>query len=260
MIRIEPIPAFNDNYIWCIYDDKSRKAAVVDPGDAGPVEQALLSQQLELAAILVTHHHFDHTGGIKQLIKNRNIPVYGPKNDQIPAITHQLDEQSSLLLLGLDFTILEVPGHTLDHIALYCPDTGNGQSVLFCGDTLFAGGCGRIFEGNPAMMLDSLHKLAALSPATEIYCAHEYTLSNLAFANAVEPDNSALNTRIRTDTQRRKENIPTVPSILATELATNPFLRCTEDTVIDSAKRQGGSSGDSEVAVFTALRRWKDSF
>ncbi len=238
----------------------SREAAVVDPGDASPVEDALLSRGLKLAAILITHHHFDHTGGIEQLTKNRDIPVYGPKNDQIAAITHRLDEQSSMSLFGLDFTILEVPGHTLDHIALYCQDAGNGHPVVFSGDTLFAGGCGRIFEGNPAMMLNSLHKLAALPPATKIYCAHEYTLSNLAFAHAVEPDNSALNTRILTDTQRRKDNIPTVPSILATELATNPFVRCTEDTVIESAKRQGGDSCHSEVAVFTTVRHWKDSF
>ena len=260
MIHIEPIPAFNDNYIWCIYDDESRKAAVVDPGEAEPVEQALLSLKLELAAILITHHHFDHTGGIEKLIENRNIPVYGPKNDQIAAITHRLSEKDSLSLFGLDFTVLEVPGHTLDHIALYCPDTGNGQPVLFSGDTLFAGGCGRIFEGNPSMMLNSLQKLATLPGATRIYCAHEYTLSNLAFANAVEPTNSELNTRIHTDTQRRRDNIPTVPSILATELATNPFLRCTEDTVIDSARQHCDNTDDSEVSVFTAVRGWKDSF
>lgn len=260
MIHIEPIPAFNDNYIWCIYDDESRKAAVVDPGEAEPVEQALLSLKLELATILITHHHFDHTGGIEKLIENRNIPVYGPKNDQIAAITHRLSEKDSLSLFGLDFTVLEVPGHTLDHIALYCPDTGNGQPVLFSGDTLFAGGCGRIFEGNPSMMLNSLQKLATLPGATRIYCAHEYTLSNLAFANAVEPTNSELNTRIHTDTQRRRDNIPTVPSILATELATNPFLRCTEDTVIDSARQHCDNTDDSEVSVFTAVRGWKDSF
>jgi len=237
MIHIEPIPAFNDNYIWCIYDDDSGKAAVVDPGEAGPVEEALLAQQLELETILITHHHFDHTGGIEALTKHRDIPVYGPKNYQIASITHRLDEQSSMSLFGLDFTILEVPGHTLDHIALYCEDTGTGQPVLF-----------------------SLQKLAALPPTTEIYCAHEYTLGNLAFANAVEPNNTALNTRIRADKQRREDDIPTVPSLLATELATNPFLRCTEDTVIDSVKAQGGSNGDSEVDIFTAVRRWKDNF
>ena len=260
MIHIEPIPAFNDNYIWCIYDDDSGKAAVVDPGEAGPVEEALLAQQLELEKILITHHHFDHTGGIEALTRHRDIPVYGPKNHQIASITHRLDEQSSMSLFDLNFTILEVPGHTLDHIALYCEDTGTGQPVLFCGDTLFAGGCGRIFEGNPTMMLNSLQKLAALPPTTEIYCAHEYTLGNLAFANAVEPNNTALNTRIRADKQRREDDIPTVPSLLATELATNPFLRCTEDTVIDSVKAQGGSNGDSEVDIFTAVRRWKDNF
>ncbi len=223
MIHIEPIPAFNDNYIWCISDDTSRKAAVVDPGDAAPVEQALLDRQLELSAILITHHHFDHTGGIEQLIKHRNIPVYGPENDAVALINHRLNERSTLSLFGLNFSVLEIPGHTLDHIALYCADTGLGYPVVFCGDTLFAGGCGRIFEGDPAMMLNSLHKLAALPAATRVYCAHEYTLGNLSFANAVEPDNDALNERIRTDSKRRQDNIPTVPSVLATEFATNPF-------------------------------------
>lgn len=259
MIKIEPVCAFSDNYIWCLYDTDSRQAVVVDPGDATPVIAVLNSKQLTLAAIIITHHHFDHTGGIDSLLALSPVPVYGPQNKNITQISCRLAQTDSLSVLGLDFTVLEIPGHTLDHIALYCADVG-GEPVLFCGDTLFAGGCGRIFEGNPAMMLNSLLKLSALPANTRVYCAHEYTLANLAFAETVEANNSQLQQRIEHDFQLREAGLPTLPSTIATELATNPFLRCTKTSVIASAKLQSTNQCTSPVDVFTAIRAWKDNF
>ena len=259
MIHVKPISAFNDNYIWCLYDDISQQAVVVDPGDAKVVVAALAAMQLNLVAILITHHHFDHTGGIDELLAKYEVPVYGPLSDNISQITHHLAEADTLSILGLDFTTLEIPGHTLDHIALYC-EQDDGGPILFCGDTLFAGGCGRVFEGNPAMMLSSLKKLAELSVDARVYCAHEYTLANLAFANAVEPDNQALQQRISHDTDLRQQGLPTLPSTIAMELATNPFLRCDQSGVINSAKQQSQGDCDNSTAVFAAIRGWKDNF
>ena len=259
MISVEAIPAFSDNYIWCLYNSQSRQAAVVDPGDAAPVQAALRQRELSLAAILITHHHFDHTGGIDVLLSDNPVPVYGPVNDSIPQITNPLSEHDTLTLFGLVFSVLSIPGHTLDHIALYCDQTTDAP-LLFCGDTLFAGGCGRVFEGNPAMMLQSLNKLAALPASTRVYCAHEYTLGNLAFASAVEPANRLLQQRIGRDTQRRQEGKPTVPSTIAIELQTNPFLRCTENSVIASAEQHCGSRCASPQEVFAVVRGWKDNF
>ncbi len=259
MIHVKPISAFSDNYIWCLYDDVSKQAAVVDPGDAKVVIAALEDMQLQLTAILITHHHFDHTGGIDDLLAHYDVPVYGPHNDNIPQITHQLAETDTLSLMGLNFIILEIPGHTLDHIALYC-EQADGGPILFCGDTLFAGGCGRVFEGNPAMMLTSLNKLAELSANTRVYCAHEYTLANLAFASAVEPNNQALQQRISHDSGLRERDIPTLPSTVAMELATNPFLRCDQAEVVSSANRKSEQNCHDSTAVFAAIRGWKDNF
>lgn len=259
MIKIEPIPAYSDNYIWCMYDEMTRKAVVVDPGDASPVKRFLATNKLELLAILITHHHFDHTGGVEALLDNRPVPVYGPCNASIVSITDQLKEGDQLKLLGVSFSVLSIPGHTLDHIAFYCADSSRGP-VVFCGDTLFAGGCGRLFEGDPAMMLNSLNKLAALPANTGIYCAHEYTLSNLEFAKVVEPDNSELQKRMAIDKHKRQQNLPTVPSLLSLEKATNPFLRCDTVPVIESAVRINQQISTAPVEVFATIRNWKDNF
>ena len=259
MISVEPIAAFSDNYIWCLIDSESRRAAVVDPGDAAPVKAALQQRQLSLQAILITHHHFDHTGGITELLADYPVAVYGPVSDNIPQITHPLREHDTLSLFGLEFSVLAIPGHTLDHIALYCDQSADGP-LLFCGDTLFAGGCGRVFEGTAAMMLQSLNKLAALPAATRVYCAHEYTLANLAFADAVEPTNQRLQRRIERDSELRQQDRPTLPSTIADELHTNPFLRCGEDSVISSARRHSGQACANPEQVFAVVRSWKDNF
>ncbi len=259
MIEVYPIPAFQDNYLWLFHQRDSNRAYVVDPGDAAPVEATLKARDLQLAGILITHHHYDHIGGIEQLLNHHRVPVYGPHSNNIPAITHPLREGERIELdAGMCFRILEIPGHTLDHIA-YFSQAGD-QSLLFCGDTLFAGGCGRLFEGTAAQMHRSLAKLAALPADTAIYCAHEYTLANLAFAQAVESDNAALNERIARDTATRKRGDPTVPSTLGLELATNPFLRCSHESVKSAAEEQAGGPLASPEEVLAAVRQWKDNF
>lgn len=258
MLNVTPISAFTDNYIWCVNRAGEKQAVVVDPGDAAPVVQHLEAHGLELVGIIITHHHFDHTGGIDSLLAEADVPVYGPVNPSIQQITQRLGEGDTVEILGVEWQILEVPGHTLDHIAFVA--NAPEPPVLFCGDTLFAGGCGRLFEGNPAMMVDSLGKLAALPMETRVYCAHEYTMANLAFAEAVEPDNALLRDRKRRDAARRESNLPTVPSEIATELSTNPFLRCTQRSVAAQMAGREGINPDDPVAVFAAVRRWKDNF
>lgn len=257
MLNIQPICAFSDNYIWLLFDEGSRQAYVVDPGDAAPVLDTLKSMQLELTGILITHHHFDHVGGVQDLCARYQPVVYGPHNPAIKGVTHRLGAGDTLDVLGMRLDVLEVPGHTLDHIAY----VHRGDSPLvFCGDTLFAGGCGRLFEGDPPMMLRSLESLAALPPSTRVYCAHEYTLSNLAFARAVEPDNVSLVERIAMAEATRARDEPTVPSDIALELATNPFLRCNEEGLRSSLRQQGRYPGDSVADIFAAVRSWKDAF
>jgi hydroxyacylglutathione hydrolase len=257
MLNIQPIAAFTDNYIWLLFDEASKQAFVVDPGDAQPVIEALDALQLDLVGILITHHHFDHVGGVQILCDRYQPVVYGPHNPAIERVTQRLGAGDSLEVLGMSLDVLEVPGHTLDHIAY----VHRGSSpVVFCGDTLFAGGCGRLFEGNPAMMLQSLESLAALAPSTRVYCAHEYTLSNLAFARAVEPDSAPLAARIAAAEATRQKGEPTVPSELALELATNPFLRCNDEGLQSSLRAQGKLEGDSTAEIFATVRGWKDSF
>jgi hydroxyacylglutathione hydrolase len=233
---------------------------VVDPGDAAPVQAYLDREALDLAAIVATHHHGDHVGGIEALVARRHVPVYGPAREAIPARTRALREGDRVVLdqLGLELRVLDVPGHTAGHVA-YTGDVA-GAPVLFCGDTLFAAGCGRIFEGTPAMLWTSLAKLAALDPATRVFCAHEYTLANLRFAAAVEPANAALAQRAARDAALRERGQPTVPSTIADELATNPFLRAGEAVVRAAAEAHAGHSLDGEVAVFAELRAWKNAF
>jgi len=254
---VQPIAAYSDNYIWLLYDSQSRQACVVDPGDAQPVLATLKELDLNLTSILITHHHFDHVGGLEALQKAYSPQVFGPKNPAISGLSNTVGAGDTVSVLGLAFEVLEVPGHTLDHIAYFHP----GETpLLFCGDTLFAGGCGRVFEGTPAMMYQSLQSLAALPPATRVYCAHEYTMANLGFARAVEPDNEALRQRIAEAEATRARNEPTVPSELALELATNPFLRCADSKLRASLAAQGKLEGDGNADVFAAVRAWKDNF
>jgi hydroxyacylglutathione hydrolase len=262
--RILPIPAFQDNYIWLIVDAQQARAAVVDPGEAAPVLAALASRGLRLAHVLVTHHHADHVGGLRALRDAfPEVMVHGPRNPTIAGIDARLGAGDTVSLDGFDavFRVHEVPGHTLDHIAFHAPQIGQDpRPVLFCGDTLFAGGCGRLFEGSPQQMMASLAALAALPAETLVYCAHEYTLSNLRFARAAEPDNAELAAREREAITLRDRGIETVPSSIAIERATNPFLRWDSPTVRAQAQARTGDPSLSAVATFAAVRQWKNDF
>ncbi len=254
MLQITPIPAFQDNYIWLLSRSGSTSVAVVDPGDAAPVQRVLEQQGLVLGGILITHHHRDHTGGIADLLRVwPGCRVYGP-GGRIPGITNPMGEGDRMTLEDLDceLTVLSVPGHTADHIAYL------GEGALFCGDTLFAAGCGRVFDGTFEQLADSLRRIAALPPRTRVYCAHEYTLDNLGFADWVEPESNALRDRRQADEQRRSAGEPTVPSELSLELATNPFLRTERPEVIAAAQRYAGRQLNGHAEVFRALRQWKD--
>jgi hydroxyacylglutathione hydrolase len=257
-LEIVPIPAFADNYIWAMV--RSGHCVVVDPGDAAPVEAFLAARQLTLDAILITHHHADHVGGVPSLNAARQVPVYGPAAEDIACVTHALVENDTVELsdfVDAPFRVIEVPGHTRGHIAYVSGD------ILFCGDTLFAAGCGRLFEGTAAQLHESLEKLAALPGETHVYCTHEYTLSNLRFALAVDGENSNLVTRSFAEQARRDQGEPTLPSSIALERATNPFLRCTEPDVIASARKQANQNAQSlsnATEVFAVLRQWKNDF
>lgn len=253
---IYPIPAFSDNYIWCLSENGA--AVVVDPGDDAPVHQYLQEQGLTLAAILITHHHYDHVGGIKGLVDAYpGVTVYGPEN-ACPDITHRLADGDELSLLGHRLSVLAVPGHTLDHIAYFCDEPD--RHLVFCGDTLFAGGCGRLFEGTPAVMLKSLQKLMALPKQTAIYCTHEYTLANLQFAIEVEPGNSDLQQRLLNTQDLRQRGTPTLPSTLDIELRSNPFLRTDEASVRQPVIEHAQLEHWDDTTIFGQLRAWKDTF
>jgi hydroxyacylglutathione hydrolase len=264
MIKVHTLPAFNDNYLWLFHLEGSSDAYVVDPGDANVVIEALRDLSLDLSGILITHHHGDHTGGIGALLEHKAVPVFGPDSANIPQIT-QTFRQGEILELApnLKFDVLEVPGHTLDHIAWFCNTQALSHPqapLLFCGDTLFAGGCGRLFEGSPSQMLNSLSKLAALPSDTAVHCAHEYTLANLAFAQVADPENKALKARSEEAKALRQAGKPTVPSALSQELNTNPFLRCARPELLRSARNFKASTGDQAAEVFASIREWKDSF
>lgn len=257
-MKLLPLPAFTDNYLWMLHD--ADQALIVDPGDPAPVLQALDSLGLKLAGILVTHHHRDHTGGVAALRDATGAPVFGPATEAIPEPLTRLRDGDQIPLLGLHFSVIDVPGHTAGHIAYYCENV-NGAPLLFCGDTLFSGGCGRLFEGTPAQMLASLDRLAALPDATQVCCTHEYTLSNLKFAVAVEPSNAALLEYRAQCEALRAQDRPTLPSRLDRERAINPFLRVREAAVAEAAQAHDASAVPADpVSVLAALRQWKNDF
>nr|VFJ90380.1 MAG: hydroxyacylglutathione hydrolase [Candidatus Kentron sp. H]VFJ91587.1 MAG: hydroxyacylglutathione hydrolase [Candidatus Kentron sp. H]VFJ98177.1 MAG: hydroxyacylglutathione hydrolase [Candidatus Kentron sp. H] len=255
MTHITALSSFTDNYIWRIAESGGKVAAFVDPGDAAPVLRALEQADITPVAILLTHHHADHVGGVAHLVaRYPDIPVFGPAKEAIPAVTQPVGEGDVVEIpgTGLAFRVMEVPGHTKGHIAFH------GHDALFCGDTLFSVGCGRLFEGTPEAMQASLGKIAALPGKTLVYCAHEYTLDNIRFAKWVEPGNLDLLIRETQAFARIDRDTPTVPSTLAEELATNPFLRWEAPAVIAAAEKHAGRRLSSGAAVFGALRRWKD--
>lgn len=255
-MELVALPAFADNYIWMLHN--GREALVVDPGEAAPVTRALAASGLALAGILVTHHHADHVGGVDALRPLLRGPVFGPAREDIPGPYRPLLDGQRCELLGLSFEVIDVPGHTAGHIAYFQPDVA-GRPLLFCGDTLFSGGCGRLFEGTPAQMHASLSRLALLPAETRVCCAHEYTLANLRFAQAVEPGNRDLAEHLQWCEARRREGEPTLPSTIGCERLLNPFLRCDAPEVVRSA-REHGATDDSGPAVFAALREWKNRF
>ena len=238
MIKIEPIKAFSDNYIWLVTTNEG--LLVVDPGDASPVEAYLQNNSINLSNILITHHHFDHTGGVENLVKDNSVNVYGPTSSIFNGINKELKDGDEINVIGINFSIIEVPGHTLDHIAFFAENDGN--PLLFCGDTLFAGGCGRIFEGSFEQMFESLSKLSQLPSNTKIYCGHEYTLSNSKFCKKFDSENKDLQKKIEKIEKQRDDGIPTIPSTLKDELECNIFLRA------------------KDVKTFSKLRDLKDNF
>ena len=252
---VHAVAAFEDNYIWLIQSALASRTIIVDPGDANPVIKTLIEKQLSPAAILITHHHHDHIGGIKALTEKFAIPVYGPANESISGINHPVSPGEIINIDGFEpISVMDTGGHTADHISYY------SQNSLFCGDTLFAGGCGRLLGGTAAQLHTSLNRIYQLPDNTAIYCAHEYTQANLRFALAVEPENTALQQRIDETNQLRAKYQATVPSLLSQEKATNPFLRCEQSSVWRAAEKKAGHVLHSPLEVFTVIRSWKDNF
>jgi hydroxyacylglutathione hydrolase len=255
-MKLVALPAFTDNYIWMLHD--GAQAIVVDPGDAAPVSEALDALSLALSGILVTHHHADHVGGLQGLLSRLQGPIWGPAHETMPVPICPVSEPDVLAWNGLILSVLDVPGHTSGHIAFYVSGAELAP-LLFCGDTLFSGGCGRLFEGTPAQMWASLQKLNAFEAETQVCCTHEYTLSNLRFALAVEPDNKALQEYTAHCTELRRQGLPTLPSTLAIERLINPFLRCDKPAVWAAAQTQSRDVTNT-VSAFAALREWKNQY
>jgi hydroxyacylglutathione hydrolase len=255
-----PVPAFEDNYIWVVSD--GHHAAVVDPGEAAPVKAYLAKRGWRLSAILLTHHHQDHVGGVADLLNGQAVPVYGPAGEAIEHLTHRLNngDQVAIAAPALELSVLDVPGHTSGHIAYFQAADSGGTPHVFCGDTLFACGCGRLFEGTPAQMLASLDSLAALPGATQVHCAHEYTLSNIRFALACEPGNAELQAWRDRASDLRKRDLPTLPTTIAHERAVNPFLRTGIPAVQAALEEQLHQKVSGRLAAFTLMREWKNRF
>jgi hydroxyacylglutathione hydrolase len=256
MLQVTPVRAFTDNYIWLIHSPRdTRNVVAVDPGDAAPVQRILAADNLKLAAILLTHHHGDHVGGVADLLQAHPVPTFGPATEALPGSPTRLREGDYVDLkdLGLRFDVLDVPGHTSGHIAYF------GHGAVFCGDTLFSGGCGRLFEGTAEQMAASLAKLASLPDDTAVYCAHEYTVSNLLFGLAVEPDNGESRAYLEKCRSRRAHDEATVPSNIRQERNVNPFLRCHQETVKQAAEARAGRRLN-RTEVFAVIRQWKDGF
>lgn len=251
---ILPLPALTDNYIWMLLDSTDQ-AWVVDPGEADPVLQALKTHHRHLQGILITHHHWDHTGGVEALISATAARVIGPADLPCPTLIPARPD-TTLTLSGTfpSFQVLAIPGHTLDHLAYYTP------GALFCGDTLFAAGCGRAFEGTPTQLYDSLQRLASLPPDTQVYCAHEYTVKNLSFACSIEPHHHELSERLQRVQALRDQDLPSLPSTLQEELDTNPFLRCHTPEMMKAVSEKAGTSFSDPLQVFTRLRAWKNHY
>ena len=254
MLSIKPIKALSDNYIWLVTTNEG--SIVIDPGESKQIIDLIKSNEIDLEGILITHHHYDHTNGIEEILKYKKTEVYGPKNN-INSITKRVKQNDVFNLIGLKFEVIETPGHTLDHIAFYC--FKDGKSILFCGDTLFSGGCGRVFEGTYSQMYESLKKLSKLPEDTQIFCGHEYTSSNLQFACAVEPNNQFIKKYNEEIFEKTKNGVPSLPSSLKIEQMINPFIRCNEENLIDNINKKFGEVS-SEIEIFSTLRKWKDDF
>jgi hydroxyacylglutathione hydrolase len=256
-MEIHAVPAFQDNYMWVLA--RGAHAVVVDPGDAAPVERFLGARNLSLAAILATHHHADHVGGLAALAARWGCPAFGPAHEAVDGLTRRLEEGERVEVPGIEaeFGVLDIPGHTAGHIAFV---QRGAEPAVFCGDTLFACGCGRLFEGTAAQMVSSLGKLASLAPQTRVYCGHEYTLANIRFAQAVEPGNQPLQARKTRGEAQRARGEPTLPTTIGEELATNPFLRWDAPEVVASAQRRAGRELHGAVEVFAEIRAWKNEF
>ena len=253
--QVRALRAFNDNYIWALHDDSGR-TVLVDPGDAAPVLHAVESSGLLPIAVLLTHHHHDHVGGVEDIRARWPVPCYAPQDPRIAGADARVGDGAVVEVPGTDlaFSVLAIPGHTASHIAFH------GAGMLFCGDTLFSGGCGRLFEGTPAQMHASLARLSALPGETLVYCGHEYTLANGRFARVVEPDNAAREALLAQAQARLAKGLPSLPSSIAAERACNPFLRCDQPAVAAAVAAHSGEHGADEVQVFAGLRRWKDGF
>lgn len=252
--KIIPIPALKDNYIWLFFDKQSNETWIIDPGAADPVFETLKKLQLSLSGILITHHHHDHSGGVKELLTKFNVPVYASYKSPLSFITHRVRQNDEIRSKGIPFKVLEIPGHTLDHLAYVT------NSHVFCGDTLFSIGCGKIFEGTPELMYHSLQKLAALPDTTKIYSGHEYTLANLKFAEHIEPHNPQISHKIAQVKQCIVNGLPSLPALLGDEKMLNPFLRCEQPSIIQAVTKYANQSLNNPVEVFAHLREWKNQF